>query len=92
MNASTMTSEQIARHAKRLADSKRYAAIKFRIPENEISDYNSGICYSKIWVTTKAAADKVAASVKGETVNGGMFHDMPLGGISFDGTVYEVMC
>ena len=89
----TLTQSQIDRHAERLASSKKYAAQKFGISEDDIIDYNSGCCYNKIWVKTSEAAKKVSKSVKNGTVNGGMFHEMPLGGISIStNNVYEVIC
>jgi len=81
------------RQAEKLAASKKYAAQRFGLNESEIIGYNSGCCYDKIWVTTMDAAKKVSAGVEGETVNGGMFHDMPLGGITPDSDgIFEVMC
>ncbi len=75
----------------------RYLSEKFSIPFDDIVWYNSGICYSRIIVKTKESADKVTAAVKGRTVNGGMFHDMELGGQTpsnrEDGSVYyDITC
>ncbi len=68
-----------------------WVAKRFGIPVEEIVGYNSGICYSKVWVTTRSAAEKVTKAVKDDTVNGGMFHGMSLGGISeYDGK-FEVV-
>lgn len=70
---------------------------RFGIPLNEILWYNSGTCYSRIGVTTEKSAHAVSNSVKNDTVNGGMLHGMPLGGISKikneDGSIYyDVIC
>lgn len=54
----------------------------YGIPAEVILWYNSGICYSRLMVSTKAAALKAARKVKGRTVNGGWFHGMPLGVIN----------
>ena len=83
------------RNEERALEAKQYACKRFGLTPDEVAGYNSGICYSKIWVTNRKAAEKVKAAVKGETVNGGMFHDMPLGGINTaneTGTLFEVMC
>lgn len=87
-----LNENQIRRRAERVAASREYASKRFGIPETEIVDYNSGCCYDKIWVTNTEAANKVAKAVRGETVNGGCFDEMPLGNIHFDGKCYEVMC
>lgn len=46
--------------------------------------HHSGTCYSRVMYATREEADKVAAHVRaeGETVNGGYFHGMPLGGVT----------
>lgn len=74
-----------------------YLSNRFNIPADDIYWYNGGICYSRIIVKSKESADKVTESVKGSTVNGGMFHGMPLGGQNEskqeDGSVYyDVTC
>lgn len=78
------------------ARAKAYAAERFGLPVSDVIGYHSGICYSKIWVRTLASAKKVSEAVKGETVNGGWFDGMSLGGIdtSLDKevTLYEVIC
>lgn len=78
-------------------DTKKWLSNKFGIPQEEIVWFNSGICYSRIVVTTRSSAEKVRKAVKGETVNGGMLHGMPLGSIGEkeekDGSItYEIMC
>lgn len=70
---------------------------RFGIPEEDIVWYNSGICYSRIVVRTEESANKVHKSVVHESVNGGMLHGMPLGGISkykneSGELVYDVTC
>ena len=60
----------------------KWLSERFGIAESEILWYNSGISYSRIAVKSIEAANKVRACVAGETVNGGMLHGMPLGGIS----------
>lgn len=62
----------------------QYAVETFGIKADEFIWYNSGICYDRIGVTTKEAAEKVSEVVKAQdrTANGGMFHGMPLGVIS----------
>src|SRR6185369_16125061 len=67
------------------AQSIAHAADRFGLKPEEVAGYNSGSCYDKIWVTTKEAADKVAAAVKGQTCNGGWFDGMSLGGITPSG-------
>ena len=77
-------------------DTKKWLSNKFGIPQEDIVWYNAGICYNQIIVTTRSSAEKVREAVKGETVNGGMLHGMPLGGISIYGKgeviTYRVMC
>ena len=70
---------------------------RFNIPAEDILWYNPGICYSRIRVKTREAAENVHNAVKHETVNGGMLHGMPLGGISEgknqdDNVYYDVTC
>jgi hypothetical protein len=76
--------------------SRRYAADYFGINFDEVVWYNGGICYSRVVVLTKEAAERVREKVKNDTVNGGYLHGMPLGGITEinrDGvTSYDVMC
>lgn len=72
---------------------KQWLSERHNVKPEEITWYHSGICYSRIKVTSKDAADKVTASVKGKYVNGGMFHGMELGNqteYKQDGT-WEVM-
>lgn len=72
---------------------KKYLAGRYGIPIEDIVWHNSGCCYDRIVVRTKESADKVAAAVKGGTVNGGMFHGMALGGISKTAEGhFDVMC
>lgn len=71
-----MTEEQ----KKKQQESNKWAADRFGVPVDTVKWYNSGICYDRICVTTKEAADKVTAACEGQTVNGGMFHGMGLGG------------
>lgn len=64
---------------------------RFGIKPEQVLGYNSGSAYDKVWVTDKAAAEKVSKQVEKETCNGGRFHGMSLGGISeYDGK-FEVM-
>jgi len=80
------------RRAHKHAAAVKWAAAFFEIPETEVVAYNSGCCYNKVWVRTEESAQKCAAKVKGETVNGGLLDGMPLGSISsYDGK-FEVMC
>lgn len=97
----TMTAEQRKealeiRRAEKLLAEKQYCSSRFGIPVDDVIGYNSGCCYDKAWVRTRDSADKIAAAVKGRTVNGGMFHGMALGGISSsidrDVTIFEVIC
>lgn len=74
-----------------------YLSKRFDIPEEDIVSYNSGICYSRIVVRTQESANKVHDSVKDNTVNGGMFDGMQLGGIrkyknEFGKLLYDVTC
>lgn len=78
-------------------EDREYLATRFKIPKDDILWHNSGICYDRIQVKTLYSAQEISKAVQGETVNGGMFHGMPLGGISEhkldDGTfVYEIIC
>ena len=88
--------ERKAYHAKRFADERRAGAKRFGLKPSEVLFYNRGICYDRVTVRTKAAAEKVAASVEGDTVNGGYFDGMPLGCITettTDGKLaYNVTC
>jgi hypothetical protein len=75
----------------------KWLSERFKIPESDILWYNSGTCYSRIQVKTKESANKVHDIVKNDTVNGGVLHNMPLGGISEykDNTgniYYDVTC
>lgn len=72
---------------------KESIANRFGISVDVVEDYNSGSCYDRIWVKTRAAAKIVKKAMAGTTVNGGMFHGMPLGQIeaNSDGT-FSVMC
>lgn len=71
---------------------KTWLVQRFGIPVDDIVWFNGGTCYDSIIVKTKESADKVTAAVKGETVNGGYFHGMPLGGQeNSDGNI-RVMC
>jgi len=64
---------------------------RFGIKAEDVLDYNSGSAYDKIWVTNRAAAEKVSKKVESGTCNGGYFHGMSLGNISeYDGK-FEVM-
>lgn len=70
---------------------------RFGISEDEIIWYNSGICYSRIEVKSRQAAEIVHIAVTGQTVNGGLLDGMPLGGISEykdkKGNIYyDVIC
>lgn len=66
---------------------------RFDLKREEVVAYNSGICYDRIWVTNKEAADKVSEAVRGGTVNGGWYHGMQLGGQSKEKSGnYAVMC
>ena len=73
-------------------ETQHWAMQQFGISANDLIWYNGGICYNRIAVRTKAAAKKVSAAVKGQTVNGGWFHGMPLGGITKTDKGYEVYC
>ena len=89
-------SEKEAYHAKRFAEDRWAGAKRFGLMPSDVLFYNRGICFDRIVVTTMQAARKVAKSVEGETVNGGYFDGMPLGGISeatVNGTKgFEVRC
>jgi hypothetical protein len=69
-------------HAQRFEEERRAGAKRFNLKPEEVLFYNRGICYDRIVVTTMQAARKVAKAVDGDTVNGGYFDGMPLGGIS----------
>jgi hypothetical protein len=66
---------------------------RFGIDPADVVWYHSGICYNRIVVKTKAAADKVTQVARKRTANGGWFHGMTLGGQTArpDGT-FDVMC
>lgn len=74
-------------------DTAEWCAKRFGISKEDVVWHHSGICYSRIQVKTKEAADKVTAAVKGKTVNGGYLDGMSLGGQTpqKDGTI-EVYC
>lgn len=76
----------------RTNETLQWAANRFGIPVEDVVWYNSGICYDRIGVKTKKSADKVTAKVAGETVNGGMYDGMPLGGQRFYKDHYDIMC
>lgn len=73
-------------------DDKKWAAEKFGISPEEVIWYNSGSCYDRVIVSTKAAAQKVARAVKGGTANGGWYHGLPLGVITERGGRFDVTC
>ena len=65
---------------------------RFGIKPEQVLGYNAGSAYDKVWVTDKAAAEKVSKQVEKQTCNGGYFHGMALGAINeYDGK-FEVMC
>ena len=80
---------------KTIEETKRqndWVSKRFGIKPGQVLGYNSGSAYDKVWVTDKAAAEKVSKQVQKETCNGGNFHGMALGAISeYDGK-FEVMC
>jgi|GEM_PF-6728263 len=80
-------------------ETRTWLAKRFDIPAKDIVWFHSGICYDRIQVQSKKSADKITKAVSNKTVNGGCFHDMPLGGQTkkkSEGregrTVYEIMC
>ena len=73
-------------------ETNKWAASRFGIPVEDVVWYNSGTCYDRICVKTKASADKVTAFVDGQTANGGMLDGMPLGGQIKNASGYEVYC
>lgn len=76
---------QEAKRAEAAERSRQYAVKRFGLADDEVVWYNGGTCYSRVIVTTREAAEKVAEQVKGQYVNGGWFHGMELGGITEDG-------
>jgi len=79
------------KRAAELIETKKWAAKMFGLKAEQVLGYSSGCAYSKIWVTDKAAAEKVSKQVESGTCNGGYFHGMALGAISeYDGK-FEVM-
>lgn len=88
--------ERKAYHAQRFEEDRWAGAKRFGLMPSDVLFYNRGICYDRIVVTTMQAARKVAASVEGDTVNGGYFDGMPLGCITettTDGKLaYNVTC
>ena len=79
---------------KTIEETKRqndWVSKRFGIKPEQVLGYNSGSAYDKVWVTDKAAAEKVSKQVQKQTCNGGYFHGMALGAISeYDGK-FEVM-
>lgn len=73
-----------ANRAEAAERARQYAIEAFGLADEEVVWYNSGVCYDRVIVTTREAAEKVAAQVKGRHVNGGWFHGMELGGITED--------
>lgn len=66
---------------------------RFKLKRDDIAWFHSGICYDRICVATKEAADKVTEAVKGQSVNGGCYDGMTLGYQSkTENGFYEVMC
>lgn len=53
----------------------------YGIKADDVVRHHCGNCFSRITVKTREAAEKVAAKVEGQTVNGGMFDGMLLGKI-----------
>lgn len=92
MNTQTRKEILADNRAAKLVETIKWVSERFGIPASEIIGYNSGSAYDKVWVKTRATAEKVAAKVKGDTCNGGMFHGMALGGISSYDGIFEVMC
>jgi hypothetical protein len=80
------------KRAAKAANAKAWAAKHYRLPPSEVLWYHGGICYNRIVVVSKASADKVAKAVEGETVNGGWYDGMRLGGITKVEGGYEVIC
>lgn len=68
---------------------------QFGIEPKEVEGYHSGICYDRVYVNTKKAAEKVQAvcSKENRTANGGWYHGMPLGnpGHPNDKGIYDIM-
>ena len=73
-------------------ETKERVAKRLGISAGDVLWYNCGSCYDKVIVSTLDAAQKVAKSVEGDTVNGGWFDGMPLGAIHDTGEGFEVMC
>lgn len=77
-------------------DGRSFASSWFGIDESDVVWYRSGICYARVCVRTREAAEKVRNKVKNDTVNGGWYHGEPLGYImetTFNGErVFDVMC
>ena len=67
-------------------------AKRLGIKEADIIWYHSGSCYNRIQVRTLKAAKTVTKAVKGDTVNGGWYDGMQLGGQTKCADGYEVMC
>jgi hypothetical protein len=74
------------------ADTKKWVAKRFGIPEEDVLWYHSGICYDRVGIKTKDSADRVSDQVKGGTVNGGQFDGMPLGNQSSTEGGFDIMC
>jgi len=75
---------QEAKRAEAAENGRQYAVERFGLADDEVVWYNGGICYGRVIVTTREAAEKVAEQVKGRYVNGGWLHGMELGGIIED--------
>lgn len=75
---------------------RSYASSSFGIDESDVVWYRSGICYARVCVRTREAAEKVRNKVKNYTVNGGWYDGAPLGSImetTVDGEkVFDVTC
>jgi hypothetical protein len=83
--------------AKEREASRKYASEYFGISLDDVVMYHGGICYSTVVVRTLEAVKKIQEKVKGDTVNGGWFDGMQLGGCTTqmepEGVyTYRVMC
>lgn len=91
-----MNRDLIEKQKHDLEKTKQWVATKFGIRHEDVCWHNSGVCYDRVIVRTMAAAKQVAEAMKGMTVNGGLYHGMPLGRIThttYEGEgAYDVMC
>lgn len=72
----------------------QWAADEFGIPVDTIKNYRGGICYNRLWVTTREAAEAASKTIKKQDrpINGGYSHGNSRGGIETYKDCFCVIC